>query len=61
MLRRSTGFTVRSFVVAALFGVHPINVENVNFAALIKEKTPLFVIAVADAVLTMFAEHKPSS
>lgn len=147
ILKRATGFTGRSFVVAALFAVHPVNVENVawiaelktmlsglffllalgvyrwyarnprprrmavvillyglgllakpqvitlplvlllwdywplrrmftnapssdetlasryliqptSFARLIKEKIPLFVIAVADAVLTMFAEHK---
>ena len=147
VLKRATGFTGRSFVVAALFAVHPVNVENVawiaelkttlsglffllalgvyrwyarnprlrrmavvillyglglmakpqvitlpvvlllwdywplrrmftnvpssdetlasangirstSFVALIKEKIPLFLIAVADAVLTMFAQHK---
>jgi hypothetical protein len=30
VLRRATGFTGRSLVVAALFAVHPINVENVS-------------------------------
>jgi protein O-mannosyl-transferase len=29
VLRRATGFTVRSFMVAALFALHPINVESV--------------------------------
>jgi tetratricopeptide (TPR) repeat protein len=149
VLKRSTGFTGRSFMVAALFAVHPINVENVawvselktilstaffllalgayrwyaakpmlrrmgvvaflyglgllakpqvislpfvlllwdywplrrmfaadpnasrgtcvaeiasprSLPALLKEKVPLFAIAAADAVITMFAEHKAS-
>ena len=149
VLRRATGFTARSFMVAALFAVHPINVENVawiselktilstaffflalgayhwyggkpaarrmvvvellyvlgllakpqvitlpfvlllwdywplqrmfappgnapqpigrreaipasNFSALVKEKFLLFAIAIADAVVTMVAEHKGS-
>ncbi len=150
ILKRATGYTGRSFMVAALFAVHPIQVENVawiserktllstlffflallayrwyayqpklrrmavvaflyglgllakpqvimlpfvlllwdywplrrmlaggpnapqwlnqediiptrNFLALLVEKIPLFCIAAADAVLTMFAEHKESS
>jgi len=36
LLRRSTGFTARSFVVAALFTVHPINVENVAWVSELK-------------------------
>jgi protein O-mannosyl-transferase len=149
VLRRATRFTGRSFMVAALFTVHPMNVENVawiselktmlsaaffflalgayqwyarsptrprmavvavlyglgllakpqiitlpfvlllwdywplqrmfpvelsadraaaesdivsreSFPALVREKIPLFIIAAADAVITMFAEHKAS-
>src|ERR1039458_8041503 len=33
VLKRATGFTGRSFVVAALFAVHPIQVENVAWIA----------------------------
>ena len=29
VLKRATGYTLRSFMVAALFALHPINVENV--------------------------------
>jgi tetratricopeptide (TPR) repeat protein len=33
VLRRATGFTGRSFMVAALFAIHPIQVENVAWIA----------------------------
>ena len=33
VLKRATGFTGRSFMVAALFAVHPIQVENVAWIA----------------------------
>jgi tetratricopeptide (TPR) repeat protein len=33
LLQKATGFTWRSFMVAALFGVHPLNVESVAWVA----------------------------
>ena len=36
LLRRTTGFTWRSFMVAALFALHPINVENVAWISELK-------------------------
>jgi hypothetical protein len=47
VLRRSTGCTARSFMVAALFAVHPINVENVAWIAELKTllSTTFFFLA----------------
>ncbi len=47
VLRRSTGFTARSFMVAALFAVHPINVENVAWISELKTmlSTAFFLLA----------------
>jgi tetratricopeptide (TPR) repeat protein len=39
VLRRATGFSGRSFMVAALFALHPLNVENVAWIA--EQKTML--------------------
>jgi len=36
ILRKATGFTGRSFMVAALFALHPINVENVAWISELK-------------------------
>ena len=36
VLSRSTGYTARSFMVAALFALHPINVENVAWISELK-------------------------
>ncbi len=47
LLRRSTGCTARSFMVAALFALHPINVENVAWIAELKTllSTTFFFLA----------------
>ena len=42
VLKRATGFTGRSFMVAALFAVHPINVENVAWIS--ERKTVLSTV-----------------
>jgi hypothetical protein len=53
VLRRSTGFTGRSLAVAALFAVHPINVENVAWIAELKTllSTTFFLLGL-DAYLS---------
>jgi len=47
VLKRATGFTGRSFMVAALFAVHPINVENVAWISELKTmlSTAFFLLA----------------
>ena len=47
LLRRATGFAGRSFMVAALFALHPINVENVAWGSELKTllSTAFFFLA----------------
>ncbi len=47
VLKRCTGYTGRSFMVAALFALHPINVENVAWVAELKTllSTAFFLLA----------------
>ncbi len=47
VLYRATGFRGRSFMVAAIFAVHPVNVENVAWAAELKTllSTVFFLLA----------------
>jgi tetratricopeptide (TPR) repeat protein len=47
VLYRATGFLGRSFMVAALFAVHPVNIENVAWVAELKTllSTAFFLIA----------------
>lgn len=49
VLRRCTGFTARSLMVAALFAVHPMNVENVAWIAELKTilSTLFFLLGIA--------------
>jgi len=56
ILRRATGFTGRSFAVAALFAVHPINVESVVWIAERKNSLSLLFFLLALAAYQWYAE-----
>jgi hypothetical protein len=59
VLRRSTGFTGRSFMVAALFAIHPLNVESVAWIAERKNLLSMFFFLLALAAYRWYAS-KPA-
>ena len=60
VLQRATGFSGRSFMVAALFALHPINVESVVWIAERKNSlSMLFFLLALGAYQWYVAERKP--
>ena len=56
ILRRATGFTGRSFMVAALFALHPINVENVAWVSELKTMLSTLFFFLALGAYRWYAE-----
>jgi hypothetical protein len=59
LLNRASGFPWRSFVVAALFAVHPINVESVAWASELKNSLSTFFFLLALAAYGWYV-RKPA-
>jgi hypothetical protein len=57
LLQRATGFTWRSFFVAALFAVHPVNVESVAWAAERKNVLSMTFFLLALMAYVWYAER----
>ena len=57
LLQRATGFTWRSFFVAALFAVHPVNVESVAWAAERKNVLSMTFFLLALLAYVWYAER----
>ncbi len=55
MLKGATGFAGRSFMVAALFGLHPINVEPVAWVAELKTVLSMIFLVLALAAYRWYA------
>lgn len=55
MLKRATGFLGRSFMVAALFALHPINVEPVAWVAELKTMLSMIFLVLALAAYRWYA------
>ena len=56
LLKRATGYTYRSFMVAALFALHPMNVESVAWVAERKTMLSMFFALLALAAYQWYAE-----
>ena len=61
VLFRATGFVDRSFVVAALFGLHPINVESVAWVAELKTSLSMTFFLLALGAYGWYARRPCSS
>lgn len=57
VLKRATGYTGRSFMVAALFALHPINVEPVVWVAELKTMLSTTFLLLAMAAYRWYAEE----
>ena len=57
VLQRATGFVGRSWMVAALFALHPINVESVAWIAERKNLLSMFFFLLTLAAYRWYAEH----
>jgi protein O-mannosyl-transferase len=58
ILKRATGYTGRSLMVAALFALHPINVENVAWIAERKTLLSTFFFLLAIAAYRWYASNR---
>ena len=56
VLQRATGYSARSFMVAALFALHPINVESVVWIAERKNSLSLLFFLLALAAYRWYTE-----
>ena len=61
ILRRATGFTGRSFAVAALFALHPINVESVVWIAERKNSLSMLFFLLALGAYQGYVERRKAS
>jgi hypothetical protein len=57
VLKRATGYTGRSFMVAALFALHPINVESVAWVAELKTMLSTMFLLLALAAYRWYAQE----